>query len=117
FVFGREAAQGQIFEQLNGLLGSDAASVIQTSVANSQASGTSAFSAIIGIATLVWSASSLFAQLQDALNTIWEVQPDPKAGIVDTIKRRSLSMTLVLGIAFVLLVSLVLSAGIAAVGA
>jgi membrane protein len=116
-VFGREAAQGQIFNQLNGLLGADAAGVIQTSVANSQASGTSAFSAIVGIVTLVWSASSLFAQLQEALNTIWEVQPDPNAGIVDTVKRRFLSMTLVLGIAFVLLVSLVLSAGLSAVGA
>lgn len=115
-VFGREAAQGQIFGQLEGLLGADAASTIQTSVANSQQSGASTLSAIIGIATLIWSASGLFSQLQDALNTIWEVQPDPQAGIVATIKRRFLSMTMVLGIGFVLLVSLVLSAGVAAVG-
>jgi membrane protein len=115
-VFGREAAEGQIFAQLEGLLGADAAGVIQTSVANSQNSGASALSAVIGIATLIWSASGLFSQLQDALNTIWEVQPDPKAGIVQTIKRRFLSMTMVLGIAFVLLVSLVLSAGVSAVG-
>jgi membrane protein len=116
-VFGREAAEGQIFGQLQGLLGDDAAGVIQTSVANSQKSGASVFSAAIGIATLVWSASSLFAQLQEALNTIWEVQPDPNAGIVSTVKRRFLSMTMVLGIAFVLLVSLVLSAGVSAIGA
>lgn len=115
--FGREAAQGQIFGQLEGLLGSDAASVIQTSVANSQQSGAGTLSAIVGIATLIWSASSLFAQLQDALNTIWEVKPDPQAGWLAFIKRRFLSMTLVLGIAFVLLVSLVLSAGLSAIGA
>ncbi|MCC7368498.1 MAG: YihY family inner membrane protein [Chloroflexi bacterium] len=114
--FGREAAQGQIFGQLEGLLGPEAAGVIQTSVANSQQSGASTLSAIIGVVTLIWSASSLFAQLQDALNTIWEVKPDPRAGWLAFIKRRFLSMTLVLGIAFVLLVSLVLSAGLAAVG-
>jgi membrane protein len=116
FVFGREAAQGQIFAQLEGLLGADAASVVQTSIANSQQSGAGTLSAIVGIATLIWSASSLFAQLQDALNTIWEVQPDPKGGMLAFIKRRFLSMTMVLGIAFVLLVSLVLSAGLSAVG-
>jgi membrane protein len=115
-VFGREAAQGQIFAQLNGMLGSDGASAIQTGIANSNEAGTGTLSAVIGIATLIWSASGLFGQLQDALNTIWEVQPDPHAGLVATLKRRFLSMTMVLGIAFVLLVSLVLSAGLSAVG-
>jgi len=114
-VFGREAAQGQIFAQLNGMLGSDGAGAIQTAIANSDKAGAGTFSAIIGIVTLVWSASALFGQLQDALNTIWEVQPDPKAGLLATVKRRFLSMTMVLGIAFVLLVSLVLSAGLTAV--
>jgi membrane protein len=115
-VFGREAAQGQIFAQLDGLLGADGASAIQTGIANSNEAGAGTISAIIGLATLIWSASSLFGQLQEALNTIWEVQPDPHAGLMATVKRRFLSMTLVLGIAFVLLVSLVLSAGLSAVG-
>src|SRR5215207_1249297 len=115
-VFGREAAQGQVFAQLQGLLGADAAETIQTSIAKSQGTGASTFSAIIGIAMLIWSASGLFSQLQDALNTIWEVAPDPNAGMLATVKRRFLSMTMVLGIGFLLLVSLVLSAGIAAVG-
>ena len=65
---------------------------------------------------LIWSASGLFSQLQDSLNTIWEVAPDPNAGWLATIKRRFLSMTMVLGIGFMLLVSLILSAGISAVG-
>jgi membrane protein len=115
-VFDREAAQGQIFAQLNGLLGSDGASAIQTGIANSNKAGAGTLSAVIGLATLIWSASNLFGQLQEALNTIWEVQPDPHAGLVATVKRRFLSMTMVLGIAFVLLVSLVLSAGLSAVG-
>jgi len=115
-IFGREAAQGQVFGQLQGLLGPEGASAIQTGIANSQKGSASLLSAIIGFATLIWSASNVFAQLQDALDTIWEVRPDPNAGIVGTVKRRFLSMTMVLGIGFLLLVSLVLSAGLTAVG-
>lgn len=116
-VFGREAAEGQVFAQLQGLLGPDAASAIQEGIANSDNTGAGAISVIIGLATLIWSASNVFSQLQDALNTIWEVKADPDAGIVTTVRRRFLSMTMVLGIGFLLLVSLMLSAGIAAVGA
>ena len=58
----------------------------------------------------------MFGQLQEALNTIWEVQPDPNAGIMATIKRRFLSMTMVLGLGFMLLVSLVLTAALGIVG-
>jgi membrane protein len=114
-AFGREAAQGQVFGQLQGLLGPEAAETVQTAIANSQDTSTSTISAIIGILTLLWSASNVFAQLQDSLNTIWEVAPDPNAGIVATVKRRFFSMTMVLGIGFMLLVSLALSAGVAAV--
>jgi len=64
---------------------------------------------------LIWSASNVFSQLQDALNTIWEVQPKP-AGIVGSLKRRLLPMSMVLGIGFLLMVSLVLSAGLVALG-
>jgi membrane protein len=115
-VFGREAAQGRIVDQLQGLMG-PAAGAIETSLANSQDKNAGALSTIIGLATLVWSASSLFGQLQEALNTIWEVTPDPNAGILATLKRRFLSMTMVLGVGFVLLVSLVITASVSAVGA
>ena len=115
-VFGREAAEGQVYAQLEGLLGQGAAATIQESVASSQNTGASTISAIIGLAMLVWSASGVFSQLQDALNTIWEVAPDPNAGWLATIRRRFMSMTMVLGIGFLLLVSLVLSAGISAIG-
>jgi membrane protein len=114
-IFGREAAQGQVFGQLEGMLGAQAAESVQTAVANSQSTSGLSISAIIGLLTLLWSASNVFAQLQEALNTIWEVAPDPNAGILATIKRRFFSMTMVLGIGFMLLVSLALSAGVAAV--
>jgi membrane protein len=115
-VFGRTAAEGQVYGQLQGLLGPDAAATIQTAIAQSESTGASTISALIGLAMLVWSASNVFSQLQDALNTIWEVQPDPNAGMTATVKRRVLSMTMVLGIGFLLLVSLVLSAGLSVVG-
>jgi membrane protein len=115
-VFGREAAQGRIVGQLEGVMG-PAAGAIETSLANSQDTGASTLSAIIGLATLIWSASSLFGQLQESLSTIWEVAPDPNAGLVTTLRRRFLSMTMVLGVGFVLLVSLVVTAGVSAVGA
>jgi membrane protein len=114
-VFGDEAAQGSLFNQLQGLLGPEGASVIETAVKNSRQPGASALSAVVGLATLVWSASNVFAQLQDALNTIWEVQPKP-AGVVGAVKRRILPLSMVLGIGFILLVSLVLSALLAALG-
>ena len=114
-VFGDEAARGTIFTQLQGLLGSEGASAVQTAVENSQQPTANTISAIIGLATLVWSASNVFAQLQDALNTIWEVHPKP-AGVVGAVKRRIVPLTMVLGIGFLLLVSLVLSAGLSALG-
>ena len=115
-VFGREAAEGRVFAQLQGLLGPGAAAMIQESIAKSQDTGAGTLSAIVGIAMLIWSASGVFSQLQDSLNTIWEVAPDPNAGWLASIKRRFMSMTMVLGIGFLLLVSLVLSAGISVVG-
>jgi membrane protein len=115
-VFGDEAAQGQVFGQLEGLVGPEGAGVLETAVRNSQQQGASAISAVVGIAALVWSASNVFAQLQDALNAIWEVAPDPRAGILATVRRRFFSMTMVLGVGFLLLVSLVLSSALAALG-
>jgi membrane protein len=114
-VLGDEAAQGTIFYQLQGLLGPEAAGFFQSAIAHSREPGSSSVSAAIGIATLIWSAGNVFGQLQDALNTIWEVQPAP-AGLVGSVKRRIVPLSMVLGIGFLLLVSLLLSAGISAVG-
>ena len=115
-AFGDEAAQGAVFAQLQGLLGQEGAAMLESAVQNSRKPGASAISAVIGLATLAWSASNVFAQLQEALNTIWEVEPKPGRGLVGTARKRLLSMSMVLGIGFLLLVSLVLSAGLAALG-
>src|SRR5205814_10261070 len=72
-----------------------------------QQSGTLA--TIVSLIILLFGASGVFAELQDSLNTIWEVQPDPKAGIWDTIKKRFFSLAMVFGVIFLLIVSLIIS--------
>jgi len=115
-VFGREAAQGEIFGQLSGVLGSQAAEAVQEMVksANKPKSGTIA--TIIGIVTLLFGAAGVFGQLKDALNTIWNVEPKKSGGIMTMIKDRFLSFAMVFGTGFLLLVSLVLDSAVAAAG-
>jgi len=116
-VFGQQAAQGQIVEQLQGLVGKDIAATIQTMLKGSNQPAVSNLASVISIATLVFGASGVFAQLQDALNTIWGVAPKPGRGVKGVIKVRFLSFAMVLVIGFLLLVSLALSAGLAILGA
>jgi len=114
-VFGPEAAQGQIVGKIDGLVGRQSAQAIQIVIdaANRPSSGVVA--TVIGIATLILGAAGAFAQLQDALNTIWEVQPKPGRGLMGTVKVRLLPFMMVLGVGFLMLVSLLISAGLVAV--
>ena len=109
-------AQDHVIAQISGFAGSQAgeavADVIQAANRN-EATGTLA--AALGLATLLFSATGVFAQLQQALNRIWDVRPKPGQGLWGTIRKRVLSFGMVLTIAFLLLVSLVLSAAISAV--
>jgi membrane protein len=115
-VFGHEAATGQLVREIRGLVGTDGARVIEDMIQNAATPGSGGtLATIIGVVTLILGASGVFGQLQDALNTIWGVMPKPGLGIKETIKNRILSFALVLGIGFLLLVSLVLSAGLSAV--
>lgn len=70
---------------------------------------------VISFAILIFAASGVFAELQDSMNVIWEVQPRPDAGWIETIKKRFLSMTMVFGVAFLMVVSLILSTLLGAV--
>jgi membrane protein len=114
-VFGREAAQGQIEAQIQGLIGEDSAEFVQTLIEASSNKTTGTIATVIGVVTLLFGATGLFGQLQDALNTIWEVTPKPGRGVMGIIKDRFFSFTMVLGIGFLLMVSLVVSAALAAV--
>src|SRR5690606_29017045 len=116
FVFGREAATNEIYVQLRGLFGDSGALAIQAMVEAADKSGSGALATALGLATLLFGASGAFGQLQDALNTIWEVKPKPGQGIKGMVRLRALSFSMVLVIAFMLLVSLILSAALAALG-
>src|SRR4051812_34586202 len=85
-------------------------------IAHAQQPKQGTISAIFGVVTLLFGASGVVAQLQDAMNTIWEVAPKPNRGLLGVIKDRFLSLAMVLGIGFLLLVSLVLSTAVTAVG-
>jgi membrane protein len=115
-LLGPEAARGQIASELSQIVGHNAAEGIQSVVASarSQASGT--IGTIVGVVTLFIGASGVFGELQFALNAIWEVRAKPGRGVLGEIKDRFFSFTMVLGVAFLLLVSLVLSAVLSAIG-
>jgi membrane protein len=115
-AFGQEAARGQIAAELSGVVGSHGASVIETLVQNAEQPEAGVASSIIGLVVLLFGASGVFGELQGALNAIWRVEPKPGLGLRGLIRERLFSFAMVMGVAFLLLVSLVVSAGLAAAG-
>jgi membrane protein len=116
FVLGPEAARGQIAGALSGAVGREAAEGIQAVVASAHSSSSGTIGTIIGAVTLFVGASGVFGELQFALNSIWEVRSKAGRGVWGEVKDRFFSFTMVLGVAFLLLVSLVLSAVLSAAG-
>jgi membrane protein len=112
-AFGHDAARHQIHDSLKGMLGENSAQTIDSMIA-ARSRGTSVITTIIGIIALLFGAAGVFGQLQDSLNTIWEVKSKPGAGIWDMLRKRFLSFSMVLGVGFLLLISLALSAALAA---
>jgi membrane protein len=115
-VFGQEAAEGQIIAQMQSLVGQDGAKAIAAMIQNARKPSSGIIATVVGLATLLIGATGVFGELRDALNTIWEVQPKPGRGLAGLIKDRFLSFTMVLAVGFLLLVSLSVSAGLAAMG-
>ncbi len=113
-VFGQDAAQGEIVGQIQGLVGKEGAEAIQTMIENSRKPAEGSIATIISLVILFFGASGVFNALQDALNTIWEVAPKPGRGVTAIVKDRFPSFAMVLGIGFLLLVSLVVSAALSA---
>jgi len=105
--FGEAAVEGQIYEQLRGLLGERAASETQNLIENAYNTGHSKIAAIISIATLVFGATGVFYVMKSSLNQIWGLKPKPKNGILNLILDRVLSFGMVISIGFILLISLV----------
>ena len=115
-VFGREAVQGQLDNQIQGMVGAQGADAIQTMVANAGRRGGGLWATIIAFATILFGATGVFTQLQTTLNHIFDVKPKPGQGIKGLLRARAAAFGMLLGIGFLLLVSLVISAALAAAG-
>lgn len=113
-IFGRDAAQHQIVGQIAGIVGEPAAKAIQEMLSHAWLSGASVWATVAGVIVLLVGSTGVFVELQDALNTIWKVAPKPGRPIWEMLRERFLSLTVVVGIAFLLLVSLVVSAALEA---
>jgi membrane protein len=115
YVWGKEAVTNQITTQIGGIIGGDTAKDVQTMIAKASESKGTAISSILGVATLIFGATGVFYQLQQILNKMYEVEPKPKQKFLHIVKDRVFSFGLILVIGFLMLVSLILSAGLTAV--
>jgi membrane protein len=114
FVFGAEAAQGQIVRQFQGLMGTQGASAVETVIQSIHKSAAGASTTAIALVVLLIGASGVFNELQDALNAIWKVDSNPRGAWLTLIRQRLFSIGLVIATGFLLLVSLVVTASLAA---
>lgn len=114
-IFGEAAAQGRLGQELVGIVGEEAAVVIEKAVEDSRQEKRGWFPTVIGAVMLLVGATAVFAQLQESLNSIWRVAAKPsRSGIAVLLIRRLMSLALVLTVGFLLLVSLVLSTALTA---
>jgi len=116
FVFGREAVQGEVTNALKGLLGENGAQAINGMLASADKPREGLVATVVGIVTLIFAAIGVVVQLKDAFNTVWEVEEPKAAGIWGFVRTYVLSFAAVLAIGFLLLVSMVMTAGLAAAG-
>lgn len=103
---GKEAAEGEIYAQLDGFLGKDTALQLQQLIKNAAISGKGTLAFIIGVATLLIGATTVFSDIQDSINMIWGLKPKPKRGWLKMLQNRFLSFSVIISLGFILLVSL-----------
>jgi membrane protein len=116
-IFGEEAARGEIFLQLRGLMGEQGAGAIQTMVQGVKEPATGVIGTLVSAVVLVVGATTVFAELQNALDRIWRAPARAKpSGVWGLVRARLLSFGLILGVGFLLIVSLIASAALAALG-
>lgn len=113
-VFGRSQAQAQIVAQIRTVMGDAGGKAIEEMLVSAAKPKTGTFAIVIGAVTLLFGAAGVFGQLKDALNTIWNVAEEKSGGIMAMLKERFLSFAMVLGVGFLLLVSLVIDAALSA---
>jgi membrane protein len=114
-VFGADAARGEILQQLTGLMGNDAAHAVEGLIESASEPTTSAAAAVVGVVMLIIGSTTVFGELQDAMDRIWRVPQENKpGGVWGLLRSRILSFGMILGIGFLLMVSLVFSAALSA---
>jgi len=116
-AFGQDAARGALFGQLSGLMGADGAKAVEGLLASVSKPAEGILATLTGLLVLLLGATSVFGELQDALDRIWRAPDRPAGGgLWNLLRTRMLSFGMILGIAFLLMVSLVVSAGVSALG-
>src|SRR5678815_1123948 len=113
-VFGRQAAEGGLFGQLAGVVGPEAARLIQSAVLKASQTRGGVVGTVVGVAVLLAGATGVVIELQGALDAVWKVEPKPNRGIWGVIRTRLLSVAMILSLGFLLLVSLVVSTALSA---
>jgi membrane protein len=114
-AFGQEAAQNGIVGQLSGLMGKESAEFLQSAIAGAQNKSAGTLATLIGVATVIVTASGVFGEMQSALNRIWKIDSSGEP-ISRLIRARAASLGLVVSLGFLMMVSLVVSAGLTALG-
>ena len=99
---GKEAVEGKIYGQMAGFIGSDSAEALQQIIKNASLADKSKIAAIIGAITLLVGATSVFAEIQDSINSIWGLRTKPKRGWVKLLQNRFLSFSVIIGLGFLL---------------
>jgi membrane protein len=115
-IFNRSTAQAHILSQVQGMIGVEGGKAMESMLANAQKPAAGILGTIVGLLSLLFGASGVFTELRSALNLIWEVNPENTSGVVALLRERFFSFGMVLSIGFLLLVSLVVSTILAAVG-
>jgi len=106
---GKEAIENNVYGQIKGLVGNDAAIQIQDMIRNATLSQDASWATILGVITLIIGATGVFAEIQDSINKIWRLKAKPKKGLLKMLLNRLLSFSLVVSMGFILLVSLVIN--------
>lgn len=109
FFFGKDAVTGQLYGQINGLVGNDAAIQIQNAIKNVELSNSNVFATIFGGIMLLIGASGVFAEIQSSINYIWGLRAKPNKGVKKFIQNRLMSFSMIASVGFLLLVSLLVN--------
>ncbi len=115
-IFGQEHAQASLVDEARQLIGNQGAETVESMLKNAQKPSSGVLASLIAFVTLLFGASGVFTELQDALNIMWDAPAQSASGFWSTITQKLFSFGMVLSIGFLLLVSMVLSAGLTVIG-